>query len=151
MKKKLNTIICDNILRLRSLRDFTQNEIANAIGIKQSSYNQIELGKTQVSAFHLNQLAKHYNVSVEDFYDRDSKFDRAEKLRMIEERVRELSAKIINSERDLSFVKERNKELVTRNIELEGNVYRRDNKIESLIKLSTTIEEKPVFKFNFRQ
>jgi len=55
-------------MRLRDLRedsDFTQNQIADELNIKQNTYSQYENGSRQIPIESLVKLAKFYNTSVD--------------------------------------------------------------------------------------
>ncbi len=55
-------------LRIRDLRedkDFTQNYIANILGITQQTYSRYETGEITIDIFNLVKLAKFYNTSTD--------------------------------------------------------------------------------------
>lgn len=58
------------LLELRKQNNKTQQEIAELLQIKQHSYSQYELGKTQPNIENLIKLADYYNVSVDYLIDR---------------------------------------------------------------------------------
>ena len=54
--------------RMRNLRedkDLSQQQIANELGIAQTTYSQYELGKRQLPIEYLKTLCKFYNVSAD--------------------------------------------------------------------------------------
>lgn len=53
------------IRELREDRDFTQAQIAKALGTTQQQYSKIELGKADISGEKLMILAKLYQVSTD--------------------------------------------------------------------------------------
>ena len=50
---------------LREYNDYSQREVAEALGIKRSSYNQFEQQYDIIPIKRLNQVANFYNVSVD--------------------------------------------------------------------------------------
>ena len=54
--------------RIRALRedsDLTQTQIANLLGIAQTTYSQYEVNTNQMPIKHLITLCKYYNVSAD--------------------------------------------------------------------------------------
>ncbi len=56
--------LAERVLLARENKNMTQQEVADAVGMKQPSYYKIESGKTQRTKF-INELAKVLNVSVD--------------------------------------------------------------------------------------
>ena len=56
---------------LRLAERKTQMEVANHLGIKQSSYQNYEAGITEPNVENLIKLANFYNVSIDYLVDRD--------------------------------------------------------------------------------
>ena len=57
-----------NIERLKEIRedkDLKQNEVAEALGIKQQQYSEYEIGKRLIPINYLYKLALFYNTSVD--------------------------------------------------------------------------------------
>jgi len=56
-------------LKMRQLRDisgFSQHDMANAIGISQASYHNIEIGKTNIQLTHLEAFSELLGITVGD-------------------------------------------------------------------------------------
>ncbi len=68
MENHLNAIISKNLMRIRIARKYTQGQIADALQIKQPSYNKMENGRTRINAEQLWILATFYRVSMEIFF-----------------------------------------------------------------------------------
>ena len=64
-KKELMRIIGDNLQEVRMQRGFTQEKMAEKVGISTSFYANIERGIKGVSVYVLNQIAAELDVSVD--------------------------------------------------------------------------------------
>ncbi|MCI8291965.1 MAG: helix-turn-helix transcriptional regulator [Hespellia sp.] len=62
-----------NIRNLREDNDKTQNELAEYLNIKQTTYSKYELGKINIPIEMLMKLADFYDVSLDYLTGRDSK------------------------------------------------------------------------------
>ncbi|TAH19310.1 MAG: XRE family transcriptional regulator [Cytophagales bacterium] len=93
--------VSENIKKIRIEKSLTQVEMADRLGIKQSSYQQIESGRNDITFSRLQQIADVFQMSVIDIieYGDLPDFD-LEKLRMkdkiveIRERVKELEGRV---------------------------------------------------------
>ena len=56
----------DKIRMIRELRGFSQEDVADALGIKQNSYSKIETNQTKLTAEMLQKIAIHFGVSPVD-------------------------------------------------------------------------------------
>ena len=61
-----NRSIKENILKLREERKLTQEHVADIMGITSNAYWSIETGKTQLISKRIFQIAKIFDVSVND-------------------------------------------------------------------------------------
>ena len=61
-----NRSIKENILKLREDRKLTQEHVADIMGITSNAYWSIETGKTQLISKRIFQIAKIFDVSVND-------------------------------------------------------------------------------------
>ena len=61
-----NRSIKENILKLREERKLTQEHVADIMGITSNAYWGIETGKTQLISKRIFQIAKIFDVSVND-------------------------------------------------------------------------------------
>lgn len=66
-------MIFKNIRNLREDNDKTQNELAEYLNIKQTTYSKYELGKINIPIEMLIKLADFYDVSLDYLTGRDSK------------------------------------------------------------------------------
>ena len=66
-------MIFKNIRNLREDNDKTQNELAEYLNIKQTTYSKYELGKINIPIEMLMKLADLYDVSLDYLTGRDSK------------------------------------------------------------------------------
>ena len=64
------TMIYPRIRDLREDRDWTQEFVAEQLGIKQTTYSKYELGKINIPAEMLRKLAKLYSVTIDYLMER---------------------------------------------------------------------------------
>lgn len=69
-------MVFENIRNLREDNDKTQNELADYLNIKQTTYSKYELGKINIPIEAFIKLADYYNVTVDYLIGRDSKKNR---------------------------------------------------------------------------
>lgn len=81
-------LISSNIQRLRELKNFSQKEVAAAMGIPQGQYSRVENGKVEPSISTLDKLAIALDVSITEFFKADMDVDvnmpLMEKIRLID-------------------------------------------------------------------
>lgn len=63
-------MIYPRIRDLREDRDWTQEFVAEQLGIKQTTYSKYELGKINIPAEMLRKLAKLYSVTIDYLMER---------------------------------------------------------------------------------
>ncbi|WP_456311860.1 helix-turn-helix transcriptional regulator [Pseudomonas shirazensis] len=66
------TSIKNKIKSIRELKNYTQEYMADQLGVTQAGYSKIEKGKTILSYIKLVEIAKILEVSVEDIISFDS-------------------------------------------------------------------------------
>lgn len=66
-------MIYENIRNLREDNDKTQEEIAQYLNIKQTTYSKYELGKINIPIEVFAKLADYYEVSVDYLIGRESR------------------------------------------------------------------------------
>ena len=66
METQFNRILCTNLIRLRTINRYSQQEISEVIDVTQTSYNRMESGKIRISTFKLFQLAVFYGVQMDE-------------------------------------------------------------------------------------
>lgn len=59
------------IKKLRELRNFTQEYIANEIGLDQSAYSRLEKGETKITIDRLTKIASVLDIDPEDIFSFD--------------------------------------------------------------------------------
>ena len=65
MKKKIG----DRIRKIRESKDFTQENMADELGITFGAYSKIERGETDPNTSRLEQIAAILKVNVTDFFE----------------------------------------------------------------------------------
>lgn len=63
----INEILAEKLRKFRKQSELTQQQVADAIGIKRSAYAYYEIGKSAPKLSTLTNLAKLYNVSLDEF------------------------------------------------------------------------------------
>ncbi len=63
----------DNIRNLREDSDLTQQDLADYLNVKQTTYSKYELGKINVPIEVFIKLADYYNVSIDYLVGRSKK------------------------------------------------------------------------------
>ena len=58
--------IGNKIKKIRELKNFTQNYMADSLGISQSAYSKIELGELEVTMSRLEKIAEIFKMKTED-------------------------------------------------------------------------------------
>lgn len=58
--------VSEKIKSIREMRNFTQEYMANELGMTQAGYSKLESGKTDVTFSQLTEVAKVLEISVED-------------------------------------------------------------------------------------
>ncbi|SEN74330.1 hypothetical protein SAMN05216436_1216 [bacterium A37T11] len=123
MINKIRQNISSNLVKLRNLNRYSQDQIAAVLSIKQPSYCEMESSVTKIRAEQLYILANFYKISIESFFCDGNDF---QSLHCSQDKTLKLESELANS-------KVINNILIARNLELEDKVKRKDAKIESLI------------------
>ena len=71
-------LIAVSLIRLRTENAKKQKEVAEAIGVKPSTYNQYEKAKNEPSAEIIVRLAHYFNVSCDEILDKNNLFKNKE-------------------------------------------------------------------------
>lgn len=61
--------IGERVRKLREVRDISQNELGDAIGVRQTTISEIERGGNQPSVLVLRKLAEYFGVKPGFFLD----------------------------------------------------------------------------------
>lgn len=70
MSDDIKIIIADNIKRLRKLKNETAVELAESLGVSQSTISEWENGNKMPRAGAIEKLAQHYNVNKTDILNK---------------------------------------------------------------------------------
>lgn len=70
-----NTIISENIKKLRKLKQLSQKQVSMDIGIPQGQYSLVENGKVMPTIPTLEKIAEVFEVSIAEFFDTNSEED----------------------------------------------------------------------------
>jgi len=65
----MDKLIKQRILRLREKHRYSQEELADHMGISQSAYNRLEYGTVSVKVSHLTKLSELYNIDIAYFFE----------------------------------------------------------------------------------
>ena len=56
---------------LRELHDYTQEYVADKVGLSQAAYGNLERGSSEISIKNLINVCKVYSITIDDFADFD--------------------------------------------------------------------------------
>ena len=59
----------EKLIKLREINNYSQEEIANYLGVGQTTYSRYENLKTYPDIFIIKKLAKLYQISIDDLVD----------------------------------------------------------------------------------
>jgi len=82
----VNTKIASKIKRLREANNFTQEYVADAIGIAPNTYSLLERGTSSIRLDRLEKIAKFYGVDVFEFLN-DSKASSLSSLHIVKDEL----------------------------------------------------------------
>ena len=57
--------ICSNLRKIRTARKFSQEDIAEVLGIIQQQYSRYETGQNEIPVHHVITLCKFYGISAD--------------------------------------------------------------------------------------
>lgn len=64
----INTVIAENIKRLRKLKNLSQKQVSLEVGIPQGQYSLVENGKVMPTIPTLEKIADVFEVSISEFF-----------------------------------------------------------------------------------
>lgn len=67
-KQRFTEIVGDNLRKIRTAKNITQDELAHKCGFYRTYINLIETAKRTPSSYNLFRLASALNVKVDDLY-----------------------------------------------------------------------------------
>ena len=68
----MNTIFCENLKKFRLAKGFTQEQIADKLNVNSQTVSRWECGTTLPDILTLPELAKLYEVTIDDFYKKST-------------------------------------------------------------------------------
>jgi transcriptional regulator with XRE-family HTH domain len=64
----INTVIAENIKRLRKLKQLSQKQVSLEVGMPQGQYSLVENGKVMPTIPTLEKIAEVFEVSIREFF-----------------------------------------------------------------------------------
>ena len=117
LKKKTNKSVGKNIRTLRHKRGWSQEEVANRLGISIPAFSKIETGVTDINLSRLEQIANIYEVNVVNLLSLE--IEEAEpqvsNLTIAQKKINDREAEIANLQRKVILLYEelRNRTVAT--------------------------------------
>ena len=114
-KKKTNKSIGKNIRTLRHQRGWSQEDVANRLGISIPAFSKIETGVTDINLSRLEQIANIYEVNVVQLFalDVEEAEPQLSNLNIAQKKISDREAEIANLQRKVILLYEelRNKSI----------------------------------------
>ncbi|OOF80706.1 helix-turn-helix domain-containing protein [Rodentibacter caecimuris] len=117
----------EKIKIMREMNQWTQEEVAEKLGMSTTGYAKIERGQTNVSVEKLKQIAQVFNVNVAQLLDDDERF---------------VVCSIGDNHSNYSNYFGTNEKLAIENEKLKELLAAKDNEIEALKKVISLLENK---------
>lgn len=116
LKKKTNKSVGKNIRTLRHQRSWSQEDVANRLGISIPAFSKIETGVTDINLSRLEQIANIYEVNVVNLLslDAESAEPQVSNLSIAQKKIVDREAEIANLQRKVILLYE---ELRNRTVE----------------------------------
>ncbi|MFD2864518.1 helix-turn-helix domain-containing protein [Mucilaginibacter antarcticus] len=107
-KKKTNKTIGKNIRTFRHRRGWSQEDIANRLGISIPAFSKIETGVTDINLSRLEQIANIYEVDVVQILalDAEEVEQQPSNLSIVQKRLSDREAEIVNLQRKVILLYE---------------------------------------------
>ena len=61
--------VANNVEKIRSLRGYTQEQVADFLGISRATYISVAKGKRDLTTSELEKLSAYYNIPIVEFFD----------------------------------------------------------------------------------
>ncbi len=117
LKKKTNKSVGKNIRTLRHQRGWSQEDVANKLGISIPAFSKIETGVTDINLSRLEQIANIYEVNVIQLLalDVEETEPQVSNLNIAQKKILDREAEIANLQRKVILLYEelRNKAFAT--------------------------------------
>lgn len=130
MINRLKQTICDNLLKTRKARRFSQQELAEVLEMTQPSYRELEIGARTINAVQLGMIADFLRIPVNHFYRED--LDPQAEHYTDEVHLGQLKEQLEVYRSTLRIH-------INRNEELEAKLKSKDRKIEETLSISTQL------------
>lgn len=108
LKKKTNKYVGKNIRTLRHQRGWSQEDVANRLGISIPAFSKIETGVTDINLSRLEQIANIYEVNVVNLLslDAESAEPQVSNLSIAQKKIVDREAEIANLQRKVILLYE---------------------------------------------
>ncbi|MDR3697864.1 helix-turn-helix transcriptional regulator [Mucilaginibacter sp.] len=108
LKKKTNKSVGKNIRTLRHQRGWSQEDVANRLGISIPAFSKIETGVTDINLSRLEQIANIYEVNVINLLslDAESAEPQVSNLSIAQKKIIDREAEIANLQRKVILLYE---------------------------------------------
>src|SRR3954468_1064469 len=108
LKKKTNKSVGQNIRTIRHQRGWSQEDVANRLGISIPAFSKIETGVTDINLSRLEQIANIYEVEVAQLLSLDMEEEEIEpsNLSIIQKKLLDREAEIANLQRKVILLYE---------------------------------------------
>jgi transcriptional regulator with XRE-family HTH domain len=107
-KKKTNKTVGKNIRTIRHQRGWSQEDVANRLGISIPAFSKIETGVTDINLSRLEQIANIYEVNVVNLIalDADAAEPQGSNLSIAQKKIFDREAEIANLQRKVILLYE---------------------------------------------
>lgn len=107
-KKKTNKTIGQNIRTLRHQRGWSQEDVANRLGISIPAFSKIETGVTDINLSRLEQIADIYEIDVVQILALESENDEQtpSNLSLLQKKLTDRESEIVNLQRKVILLYE---------------------------------------------
>jgi transcriptional regulator with XRE-family HTH domain len=108
LKKKTNTFVGKNIRTIRHQRGWSQEDVANRLGISIPAFSKIETGVTDINLSRLEQIADIFQVNVVNLLalEFENTEPQASNLSIAQKKITDREAEIANLQRKVILLYE---------------------------------------------
>src|ERR1700709_1558780 len=108
LKKKTNKSVGQNIRTIRHQRGWSQEDVANRLGISIPAFSKIETGVTDINLSRLEQIANIYEIDVVKILSMDAEDveQQPSNLSIVQKRLVDREAEIVNLQRKVILLYE---------------------------------------------
>ncbi len=107
-KNKIHYTIGENIRSIRYQKGWSQEDVANKLGISVPAFSRIETGVTDINLSRLEQIAHVYEISVTQLFADDGKEGKptSAELKVDLKKIHESDVEIVNLQRKIILLYE---------------------------------------------